>query len=221
MLPTIAIFDSAIADCDSPTTLHRYALVRVQKQGDSHILSAVPEMRDDAKLVNSLYTYSDSIAVRLYPGIQMFETRIWSTAHSLQIGDQEYPIMDFEYAKLFRDWPYTVKVKSDTVLDCRRRQSQQNRLRMLILTSPLMAMRKPQVRPSTEKIPAFVGHLIKEKAIASGDCCPISQTPFSATRPATLLNCFHLFDPESIQRWISIKKECPICKADINGSSQI
>jgi hypothetical protein len=100
---------------------------------------------------------------------------------------------------------------------------QQSHLRVqMILVNTLPPSPKPsKAILQTSPIPVFVAQLIKEKAIASEEPCPISQTPFSAASPAALLGCFHLFDPESIERWTAIKNECPICKATVTSTTII
>jgi hypothetical protein len=163
------------------------------------------------------------ISISLYPSRAVHRVKAWYTHFNLEIGGQEYPVMDFDYANLFDRWPYSLKARGDTLSECRRRQIQQSRLRLeMILVNTL----PPSPTPSkailqTSPIPVFVAQLIKEKAIASEEPCPISQTPFSAASPAALLGCFHLFDPESIERWTAIKNECPICKATVTSKTLI
>ena len=229
--PIIAIFDTRITDCDDPMTLHRYALVSVQPNGDSYILSALPQVREDAKLVDTMdATHPGSISINVYPSRDIFKTMIWSTHFKLEVDGREYLIVDFGH-RIFDHWVYSIKLRGDTVMDCRNRQIQQSRLRAEKLSIPIAwapttprAARVPSVRPvreTSQKLPAFVAHLIKEKAISSEDLCPIARTPFTKDCPATLLSCFHLFDQESIEQWIAIKNECPTCKATIVSTTVI
>ena len=218
MLPIIAIFDTRITDCDDPMTLHRYALLRVQQDGDTHVLSVMPE-EVDAKLVDNMgIIHPATLSISLYPSRRVHRVKAWYTHFNLEIGGKEYPVMDFDHANLFERWPYSFKARGDTLSECRRRQMQQSRLRIeMILVNTLPPSPKPVVQKASP-IPIFVAQLIKEKAIASEEPCPISRTPFSAASPAALLGCFHLFDPESIQRWTEIKNECPVCKAAVTST---
>ena len=177
----------------------------------------------DAKLTDNMgMIHPSMISISLYPSRAVHRVKAWYTHFNLEIGGKEYPVMDFDYANLFDRWPYSLKVRGDTLSDCRRRQMQHSRLRveMILLNDLPFPNPVPSPKPLAQKpspIPSFVAQLIKEKAITSEEPCPISRTPFSAASPAALLGCFHLFDPESIQRWTAIKNECPICKAAVTS----
>lgn len=221
MLPTlVAIFDDMIVAYDNPTTLHRYAIVRVQTTTDALILSAAPPPTGQVTLMEGpREMYPGRSSIILYPKNSRWDSLIWKTGEVLQIGDQEIPVVDFEYRSLFRAWPYEFKIEGDTVEQCRKRQSVQGSRRVAILTAPLGNLPlSPRKIDTVLKIPNFVAELIKEKAVASEDVCPISQIPFMKGVPATLLGCFHLFEPSSINRWISVKNECPICKAAVGAT---
>jgi hypothetical protein len=225
MLPAlVAIFDDMVVAYDDPTTLHRYAIVRVQPTNDALILSAYPPPTGPATLLEGpIEMYPGRFSLILYPKTSRWDSRIWRTGEILRIGEQDIPIVDFEYRSLFRTWPYQLKIEGDTVGDCRKRQSAQGSRRVNILTAPF---RNPIPLPLRKietvlQIPNFVAGLIKEKAVSSDDVCPISQIPFMKGVPATLLGCFHLFEPASINRWMSVKNECPICKAAIGATMVI
>jgi len=219
MLPrTIAIFDTRFVNCDDPMTLHRYALVRVQPNGSSYILSAIPEIREDARLVEAVDPYSGRFSIELYPSRERFETHFWNTGFNLEVDGQEYRVMDNDNIRVFNTWVYSIKVRGDTVFECRKRQSQQAGMRIQRIIGYIPRTPPyPKVDTSntSQTIPVFVAQLIKEKAIATKDLCPITRTPFTQTDPATLLGCFHLFNPDGIQQWMAIKNECPICKTAI------
>ena len=162
--------------------------------------------------------YPGRFSLILYPKTSRWDSRIWRTGDILRIGDQEIPIVDFEYRSLFRTWPYQLKVEGDTVEQCRKRQSTQGARRINILTAPIGISPAPLRRIETIlQIPTFVAEMVKEKAVASEDVCPISQNTFSKDVPATLLGCFHLFEPGSISKWMSVKNECPVCKTAIGA----
>jgi len=219
MLPrTIAIFDTRFVDCDDPMTLHRYALVRVQPNGGSYILSAIPEIREDARLVEAIGPYSGRFSIELYPGRERFETHFWNTGFNLEVDGQEYRVMDVDNIRVFNTWIYSIKVRGDTVFECRKRQSQQAGMRIQRIVGGVPCTPPSPKADTSQIIPVFVAQLIKEKAIATKDLCPITRTPFTQTDPATLLGCFHLFDPDGIQQWMAIKNECPICKTAIRNT---
>ena len=220
MLPaTLAIFDDMMVIRDDPKVLHRYCLVRVQNTGGPYIMSAIRAQEAPVGLIDGEFEmYPGRYSLILYPGTICYDSKIWKTGKNVIVEGEEIPIVDFEYRTLFRSFPYDVRAEGDTVDWCRERQVGQSRMRLQILTAPLQAKPAPAPRPEPVlQIPAFVAEMVKGRAIASGDFCPISQVPFEKDVPATLLGCFHLYDPESIQAWMKIKKACPMCKAEIGA----
>lgn len=222
MLPAkLAIFDDTMVLRDDPKVLQRYGLIRVQNMGESYAMSSTQVQETTVGLIDAEFEmYPGRYSIILYPGTICYDSKIWKTGKNIILGGEEIPIVDFEYRTLFRSWSYYIRAEGDTVDWCRERQVGQNRMRLQILTAPLQAKPAPRPEPVLQ-IPAFVAEMVKERAIASGDFCPISQVPFEKGVPATLLGCFHLYDPESIHAWMKIKKSCPMCKAEIGATMVI
>ena len=235
MIPaTVAIFDDLIVNRPGLTNLHRYSLARLRPVPEAtgipryEICQIENTLGGPIVCMEGLETFFlGKYSLAVYPGTIRWDSKIWMTGQSIRINGRVVPVVDFEYRRPFKDWLYAMKVDGDTVDDCRRRQTVQINRRIAILLAP------PELIPATTrvpepvpargkipkadsdpgKIPMFVARLIKENAIASKDICPISQNAFSKEAPAALLECFHLFEPESIKQWISMKKDCPVCKA--------
>jgi hypothetical protein len=69
--------------------------------------------------------------------------------------------------------------------------------------------------PPTNQIPRFVAEIMKKEAIAKNDMCSISFESF-ADIPVSITSCFHLFDTNSINRWLQHDNSCPLCKTPVN-----
>lgn len=66
-------------------------------------------------------------------------------------------------------------------------------------------------------IPDIVGSLLIQNARESNDSCPITATPYSELQSITATSCFHMFDTESIQKWLSDQTSCPVCRTPITN----
>jgi len=65
-----------------------------------------------------------------------------------------------------------------------------------------------------EKLPKRIAWLIAEDASKAGETCPISTNIISPIT-ASVTTCFHVFDTESINEWVTrnpINTPCPICR---------
>jgi hypothetical protein len=82
----------------------------------------------------------------------------------------------------------------------------------------------PTVAPVEKKkytIPSIPKHLIEavlRDASSRGEVCPITYEPIDMTSSA-ITSCFHVFDRESIDKWIlnpANGDKCPVCKSQCN-----
>jgi hypothetical protein len=65
----------------------------------------------------------------------------------------------------------------------------------------------------TKRLPSYVKQMLKEYSIKKGDTCSISET--NITMDSEVTSCGHIFEKESIQRWLSMpssNNSCPICR---------
>ena len=67
-------------------------------------------------------------------------------------------------------------------------------------------------------IPKFVAELIKKEAIDKNSMCPISMESFSECSSLRLTSCYHLFESDSLQRWLLSKSTCPVCKQEVTST---
>lgn len=70
-------------------------------------------------------------------------------------------------------------------------------------------------RKTTTKAKQLPTHIVKtliDVSIAKKEDCPISISPITEEN-AAITSCFHIFDRESIERWLSTNDECPTCRA--------
>ncbi len=62
-------------------------------------------------------------------------------------------------------------------------------------------------------LPIYIKQMLKEYSIKKGDTCSISET--NITMDSEVTSCGHVFEKESIQRWLSMpssNNSCPICR---------
>lgn len=71
----------------------------------------------------------------------------------------------------------------------------------------------PQI--SAKRPPRFVAEAIKRDAIATKQTCMISLEEIQKEMKALVTPCFHLFEQEGLQDWLTKSTECPLCKANV------
>lgn len=65
------------------------------------------------------------------------------------------------------------------------------------------------------KPPTFVAAIIKRDAIVNKMVCSISLEEITETMKVGITPCFHLFEGDSLMRWIGVKGFCPTCMAEL------
>jgi len=217
MLPTtLAIFDDTIVLASEPRSLHRYAIIRTTPYEGGYIFRVVPGLEDVLAVTES--TKTDTIGcyrVMAYPtSPAMQRTLIWKTGWTVHLNGEDIPVVDLECRDLMKKYEFSVKREGDTMHICRERQSAQRFLRLSALKVNISHfIVEPIVTPL--HVPTFVGKLVKDELIRKEDICPITSHRFELTSPAALTACFHAFDPEALQAWLKLKKECPTCRAPV------
>lgn len=76
-----------------------------------------------------------------------------------------------------------------------------------------MATPMPVAVPSNNRkgLPQHVANIVLADAISKNEICPISSEPITK-ETGTVTSCGHVFCKDSIDQWLSIKNECPVCK---------
>jgi len=69
--------------------------------------------------------------------------------------------------------------------------------------------------PIPNKLPIFVIENHMHSEIARSEC-PIASIGLKECETVSMLGCYHVFDSASIQAWMRIKAECPVCKSKSN-----
>lgn len=69
--------------------------------------------------------------------------------------------------------------------------------------------------PIPNKLPMFVIENHMHSEIARSEC-PIASIGLKECETVSMLGCYHVFDSASIQAWMCIKAECPVCKSKSN-----
>ena len=66
---------------------------------------------------------------------------------------------------------------------------------------------------NTVKAPTFVLEGYIRNELTKGTECPILSIPLQDCSSVALLSCYHIFDKESIKKWVETKPCCPVCRA--------
>jgi hypothetical protein len=74
------------------------------------------------------------------------------------------------------------------------------------LTSP--------VKPLPPPPPSFVLQPYMKMQVNKGLECPILSIPLQDCNEVTMLSCYHMFDSESITKWLQTKPSCPTCRCE-------
>ena len=223
MLPTtLAIFDDTITLASEPRSLHRYAILRTTPYEGGYIFRVVPGLEEALSVTEGTDTATIG-CYRIMPfpvSTTMQRTLIWKTGSIVHLDGEEVPVIDIECREITKKYEFSIKRTGDTMPACRERQSAQRFLRLSALNVNISHFTvEPSVTPL--RIPAFVAKLIKDELIRKEDICPITSNQFELTSPAALTACFHAFDPEALQAWLRLKKECPTCRAPVLNTTII
>ena len=92
--------------------------------------------------------------------------------------------------------------------------TQTDHLLWTLATAPVYAAEPPPLAIAQEKLPKRIAWLIAEDASKANDTCPISTNVISPIT-ASVTTCFHVFETESINEWITrhpINTPCPVCR---------
>ena len=66
-------------------------------------------------------------------------------------------------------------------------------------------------------IPEFVGRLLITNARQGSESCPISTIPYREIESLSATSCFHVFETESLQRWLRENRTCPVCRIHVRN----
>ena len=69
----------------------------------------------------------------------------------------------------------------------------------------------PSLLPTRKGLPQHVANIVLADAISKNEICPISSEDITKEN-GSVTYCGHVFCKESIDEWLSIKNECPVCK---------
>ena len=137
---------------------------------------------------------------------------------------RDIPYHPSSYYGIRDDWVYNM---SDTEYpaaagagagDRRTRRARRDTVSPPRTPPPTATTGQPQqlARPATTPalqaftIQALIGHAIKENLT-----CPISMNPIEPST-ACITSCQHVFERESIQRWLADHENCPVCRQAVS-----
>ena len=83
-------------------------------------------------------------------------------------------------------------------------------------TAPSILQIAPSAPPALPSPPSFVAQIIKRDAIQRRESCPISLETFTNHMKARITPCFHIFQEDSLNQWLTKEVSCPMCKAYIS-----
>jgi len=137
----------------------------------------------------------------------------WHTHYSIYHMESEkwIPVIDI-LAPYVIPGDYTHSIVEDTpnAQTLRRMLTQTMRFRMI--DKIYLMMKVPKTPIISKTIPMFVAELLIKDAIKKGDSCSISMIPFEEISSVTVTPCYHMFNTESIEEWLKMNRDCPLCK---------
>uniref|UniRef100_A0A6C0DJJ2 RING-type domain-containing protein n=1 Tax=viral metagenome TaxID=1070528 RepID=A0A6C0DJJ2_9ZZZZ len=77
--------------------------------------------------------------------------------------------------------------------------------------TPLTRIEKVKEVVSRKGLPQHVADIVLANAISKNEICPISNDPIT-NEDGCVTSCGHVFSKSSLDHWLSIKNECPVCK---------
>jgi len=66
-------------------------------------------------------------------------------------------------------------------------------------------------------IPKQIGLILLDNARKGSDSCPIAATTFAECSKLAVSSCFHIFEKESLDRWMQTSTACPVCRSKIEN----
>jgi hypothetical protein len=220
MLPsTLVIFDDTVILSREPLALHRYAMIRTTPYQNGYIFRCLP-LPDEAPIVETQDTSTLGChSIMVYPNAEMRRTLMWNTGWSMELDGELVPVVDLEARDLNTSITFTLKAGNDTMFNCRARQAAQRELRLTSMRIGVSHFMQHGVLPL--KIPTFVANLMKDELIRKEEACPITSVKFQKDIPIAITACFHSFDPEALESWLKLKRECPTCRAAVLNTTII
>jgi hypothetical protein len=68
-----------------------------------------------------------------------------------------------------------------------------------------------------QPLPKHVGEVLLSAARKGTDSCPIAALTFAECSSLAVSSCFHIFDKESLERWMTTSASCPVCRSKIEN----
>lgn len=99
-------------------------------------------------------------------------------------------------------------------------QPEENLQQILHNISSTIHNQQQQQRPAVVTIPPRIAKLIAEDASMREEMCPITMETINP-QTAKVTSCYHVFDGQAIDEWLSTKSTCPVCKQDCTVTSTV
>lgn len=80
--------------------------------------------------------------------------------------------------------------------------------------APLVIPTNTNTNTKTTNAPTFVLEGYIRNELAKGTECAILSIPLQDCSSIALLSCYHIFDKDSIKKWVETKPCCPVCRAN-------
>jgi hypothetical protein len=74
-----------------------------------------------------------------------------------------------------------------------------------------------QVQIRGQPIPKHIGEILLANARTGTDSCPIAALTFAECEKLAVSSCFHIFEKESLERWMTTSASCPVCRSKIEN----
>lgn len=147
--------------------------------------------------------------------------RYWFLNHYFFWNEYHIPVLDFN-KRFFITRAFhrviPVGLTSEQISQDYRLQYQHKRLQCMTLLREVGIRGSEEIGTNeevAEKIPKFVIDLIVKDQIEKNNSCSITMASFETITNLGITPCFHIFDLNAIQRWVSEHKRCPVCRKQV------
>lgn len=147
--------------------------------------------------------------------------RYWFQHHYFFWNEYHIPILDFNKRFfLTRSFHRVIPVglTTEQIREDLRVLYQRKRTQYMVLLREIGirgSEDSEETEETSQKIPKFVLDLLVKDQIQKNNSCSITMSPFRTITNIGVTPCFHLFDLNAIQRWVSEHKKCPVCRNQV------
>lgn len=230
-------FPSLFAVMDpSPSLPSRYYVFKASELSDPRVF-VINNMKFNTPFIVWLSDTSQTIPHTTKVRYYGLETDIvfWDTGILIMSDkNQLIPVLDFEtqlFTPSLTSFPSPVYVNPDSINSKNEHQTifreRRNQMMRIINNSRIYDVRMtPPPPPAIQRIhpdipkftlPSHAAATFVRALIQENKSCSITTNLFSEIASVGITPCFHCFDCEALERWLSVHKTCPECRSLVSN----